>query len=138
MKVITTREMRNDAKTFFDLAEKESVAVKRGRNKYVNLVVTDSPDKKFITDDWVNGFFKIPAEYRVNPFDVSPSGDLFWADKRNVEHVDKAIQEAKDGKVISMRPGQSTKDFLAELCTCLLYTSPSPRDRTRSRMPSSA
>ena len=26
----------------------------------------------------------------------------------------------------------------AELGTCLLYTSPSPRDRTRSRMPSSA
>ena len=24
------------------------------------------------------------------------------------------------------------------VCTCLLYTSPSPRDRTRSRMPSSA
>jgi len=24
------------------------------------------------------------------------------------------------------------------ICTCLLYTSPSPRDRTRSRMPSSA
>ena len=27
---------------------------------------------------------------------------------------------------------------LALICTCLLYTSPSPRDRTRSRMPSSA
>ena len=26
----------------------------------------------------------------------------------------------------------------APLLTCLLYTSPSPRDRTRSRMPSSA
>ena len=25
-----------------------------------------------------------------------------------------------------------------EVATCLLYTSPSPRDRTRSRMPSSA
>ena len=25
-----------------------------------------------------------------------------------------------------------------EIKTCLLYTSPSPRDRTRSRMPSSA
>ena len=25
-----------------------------------------------------------------------------------------------------------------EIGTCLLYTSPSPRDRTRSRMPSSA
>ena len=27
---------------------------------------------------------------------------------------------------------------VAELTACLLYTSPSPRDRTRSRMPSSA
>ena len=29
-------------------------------------------------------------------------------------------------------------DLIAILTTCLLYTSPSPRDRTRSRMPSSA
>ena len=29
-------------------------------------------------------------------------------------------------------------DFYDRLKTCLLYTSPSPRDRTRSRMPSSA
>ena len=28
--------------------------------------------------------------------------------------------------------------FAAHLGVCLLYTSPSPRDRTRSRMPSSA
>jgi len=28
--------------------------------------------------------------------------------------------------------------MLADLLACLLYTSPSPRDRTRSRMPSSA
>ena len=28
--------------------------------------------------------------------------------------------------------------FFEELNICLLYTSPSPRDRTRSRMPSSA
>ena len=27
---------------------------------------------------------------------------------------------------------------LDKMTTCLLYTSPSPRDRTRSRMPSSA
>ena len=29
-------------------------------------------------------------------------------------------------------------EYGAHICTCLLYTSPSPRDRTRSRMPSSA
>ena len=31
-----------------------------------------------------------------------------------------------------------TLNDLKSVFTCLLYTSPSPRDRTRSRMPSSA
>ena len=38
-------------------------------------------------------------------------------------------------------PSSDTKHQLQEktkLFACLLYTSPSPRDRTRSRMPSSA
>ena len=30
------------------------------------------------------------------------------------------------------------EQLIARIDTCLLYTSPSPRDRTRSRMPSSA
>jgi len=41
-----------------------------------------------------------------------------------------------------MSPGALAREVLlaagARLRTCLLYTSPSPRDRTRSRMPSSA
>ena len=37
------------------------------------------------------------------------------------------------------RFGQSAhRDLGCKACHCLLYTSPSPRDRTRSRMPSSA
>ena len=32
----------------------------------------------------------------------------------------------------------SSAKLVAQLKRCLLYTSPSPRDRTRSRMPSSA
>ena len=34
--------------------------------------------------------------------------------------------------------GSGDNYFTATLLVCLLYTSPSPRDRTRSRMPSSA
>ena len=34
--------------------------------------------------------------------------------------------------------GQKKKDAARQYYNCLLYTSPSPRDRTRSRMPSSA
>ena len=36
------------------------------------------------------------------------------------------------------RDRRSGKESAGQLKTCLLYTSPSPRDRTRSRMPSSA
>ena len=39
----------------------------------------------------------------------------------------KLIDERKKNNVFFVKPG-----------ICLLYTSPSPRDRTRSRMPSSA
>ena len=35
-------------------------------------------------------------------------------------------------------PGNATNPLNFPTDTCLLYTSPSPRDRTRSRMPSSA
>ena len=35
-------------------------------------------------------------------------------------------------------PGPATLLTVARATSCLLYTSPSPRDRTRSRMPSSA
>ena len=41
------------------------------------------------------------------------------------------------GMMDSMEPLRND-DQLKELYICLLYTSPSPRDRTRSRMPSSA
>ena len=33
---------------------------------------------------------------------------------------------------------ENVAEYCARACHCLLYTSPSPRDRTRSRMPSSA
>ena len=35
-------------------------------------------------------------------------------------------------------PNNNPKSILLEDYTCLLYTSPSPRDRQKSRMPSSA
>ena len=40
---------------------------------------------------------------------------------------------------LGIQPAYEQKPFaIGEGWTCLLYTSPSPRDRTRSRMPSSA
>jgi len=91
MKVITTREIQNDTKTYFELAEKERIAVKRG-GKFVNLMISKDPNEIFVSENWVYEFFQIPAEYRCNPFDISPSGDLFWADTRNVKQLEDVIK----------------------------------------------
>ena len=50
------------------------------------------------------------------------------------------LQEAgKDPFVITTCPRDHyAQEIRDQFETCLLYTSPSPRDRTRSRMPSSA
>ena len=42
------------------------------------------------------------------------------------------------GKPERMACERHLRDLLRQGTDCLLYTSPSPRDRTRSRMPSSA
>ena len=44
----------------------------------------------------------------------------------------------QDGGTESVSNGSGASATLDTVATCLLYTSPSPRDRTRSRMPSSA
>ena len=44
----------------------------------------------------------------------------------------------KNGRALAKVWSNAKKSKTAHLLSCLLYTSPSPRDRTRSRMPSSA
>ena len=55
---------------------------------------------------------------------------------RGTIHDDERLTAECEGLFISMQPGKF-KQLLNDRA-CLLYTSPSPRDRTRSRMPSSA
>ena len=63
------------------------------------------------------------------------SAELFGNYLRDNFAVPNGVHHLK-GDVLNVikRPDGS----IDQICTCLLYTSPSPRDRTRSRMPSSA
>ena len=48
----------------------------------------------------------------------------------------KGVRVMKDGNALCISCGKKPEKINHN--ACLLYTSPSPRDRTRSRMPSSA
>ena len=54
--------------------------------------------------------------------------------------LDAAFRKAAEAVVKELGTGLDVEiDYVREVSgDCLLYTSPSPRDRTRSRMPSSA
>ena len=60
-----------------------------------------------------------------------------YADNQDVKVVQRVITRPSDA---GHEPHQylSNEDFIAARDSCLLYTSPSPRDATLSRMPSSA
>ena len=53
---------------------------------------------------------------------------------RTYDNYEKMLNERFDGTVID----EKKSGLARELASCLLYTSPSPRDRQKSRMPSSA
>ena len=57
------------------------------------------------------------------------------AKSRYVDDMKRVVELYKDRKITTEREAALT---ITLLLSCLLYTSPSPRDRTRSRMPSSA
>jgi hypothetical protein len=114
MVIVSTKEFRDNQKKYFDLAEEEKVLVKRGK-KYINLFVTDEPDNNFVSETWVKEFLSIPVEYRSNPFEISPSGDLFWADKRNIELVREGERQIKEGKLTRITSEIELKNFFDSL-----------------------
>ena len=62
----------------------------------------------------------------------------FW-NMLGFEDSGDEIVESQGVKIRYLKGEDATRvELLEPLSDCLLYTSPSPRDRTRSRMPSSA
>ena len=88
--------------------------VKRGK-KFVNLLVTDNPEARFFIEKWIKEFLAIPEKYRCNPFDVSPSGDLYWADKRNVDEIKARIKEPNENSGLKITAAEELESFLGLL-----------------------
>ena len=92
-----------------------------------------------------------PATIMTDP----ETADAVYIEPVNLETAAKIIEKERPDALLPTMGGQSGLNLGAQLSeagvlkkynveligadyTCLLYTSPSPRDRTRSRMPSSA
>lgn len=105
MKIVSSREFRDNQRKYFDMVDnQEQIIVKRSKDKAYKLVPVT-------TDDML---IEVPLEYRCNPYDYSPSGDPFWADKRNVEIVKKAI-ENKGQVAKEINSPEELKNFLDSL-----------------------
>lgn len=66
--------------------------------------------------DWLVGKLLEPS-FRVDPYDISPSGDSFFADARNVKAVEKDIEEAHRPEAKFTR--LETKEDVMELINSL-------------------
>ena len=65
----------------------------------------------------------------------SAASDVY---KRQVRDFEAAASEENVLERTTLDKVEHAQEVIEQIMYCLLYTSPSPRDRTRSRMPSSA
>ena len=85
-----------------------------------------------MTDDTTNN------DGKQKPVNLLTSQQSFIQDDKSVvRKTDQAIPQAFLSELKRTRE-DSVRHNTGDYQSCLLYTSPSPRDRTRSRMPSSA
>ena len=82
-----------------------------------------SPQKARLVADLVRGK---KVDYALNILNFSP--------KKGAEIIKRVVESA----IANAEHNNGADIDELFIKTCLLYTSPSPRDRTRSRMPSSA
>ena len=97
------------------------------KNVSVSFIYLDDAAKGHLTKMW-NILFEI-AYKENNDYFFQCGDDIVFTTKGWVNDCIKTLQQHKDMGLV----GPINNNM-----RCLLYTSPSPRDRTRSRMPSSA
>jgi len=88
MKKITEIQFKQNIDTVLEQATEEPIQIEMKNN---TLYISTIDNLQIIDNEWIKEFMAIPEEFRINPFEISDSGDLYWADKRNVEGVKASI-----------------------------------------------
>ena len=106
-----------------------------GEANAAGILITLDPESK--TAGMVFGYLLDPFLEESDTFDCLSRAHAYWLEGRYADGFVKALSHLET--VLCKRSRQAhrhPRHFQQKVC--LLYTSPSPRDRTRSRMPSSA
>jgi LacI family transcriptional regulator len=80
---------------------------------------------------------KVPLEFGIVGFDNMAESEYFWPALTTMQHDQHQVGAMAVKEIIRIIEAIRNKET-PEYKTCLLYTSPSPRDGLLSRMPSSA
>ena len=87
--------------------------------------------------DNMNDYYDVKLkEYRLQKLLDSEGFEFHKLDVEATEEVDKLYSEFKFETVLNLAARAGVRYSMVN--PCLLYTSPSPRDKRQSRMPSSA
>lgn len=76
MRIITTREFRENQKSYFDLAEKERVIVHRGKNKKPVL---------------------------LTPIEESEESDIYFSNSNVIASILRGIEDLKEGRLTGIK-----------------------------------
>ena len=95
-----------------------------------DLFMSKLPTKKQILD-WIRENPK-----KSNKREISKAFEIKGAMRIELKRILKEL--AQEGKIEKKKKSFEDPNQLSPVSICLLYTSPSPRDRQKSRMPSSA
>ena len=116
------------------------------------MVITDdviaSPDSTITAEKLAatttNGLHTLYRNHNLTAYDTFDDENIKWDDTTN-KFDEGAISIDSDTQQFTFSVFVKAEEYTSirlkitlDDSTCLLYTSPSPRDRTRSRMPSSA
>ena len=138
-KRLKTAELTITRTVIIPLADPPPGSIRKGYEDFVVQDLLIGPEvtryrrERWQTSDGQNRVAALPADVRPDSH-FGPTLISFILHQYHHQHVTQPLLwEQLDQLGIDISAGQ-----LSRILTCLLYTSPSPRDRTRSRMPSSA
>jgi len=106
----------------------------RRQGNGINMDGYFRPELNVLGADFINAYLDVLA---TDSPGFSPNSTLFFRFSRPLD-FDSIFSNEMSKSIYFVNVDPDSPNFGRDYSLCLLYTSPSPRDRTRSRMPSSA